>query len=72
MDDISFFSRVLENVSVGGRNTIDLIKRIGRDKNFMHTGFSQRNVTIFLQNGENIKLNVHRFDWSYRILILQK
>jgi hypothetical protein len=25
----------------------------------MHTGFSQRNVTVFLQNKEIIKLNIH-------------
>jgi hypothetical protein len=59
VDDIRFFSGAPEDVSVGSRNAIYLIKRICGDENFMHTGFSQINVTFFLQNKKIIKLNVH-------------
>ena len=59
MDDKGFLSRVLKDVSVGSRNTVHLIKRICGNEDFMHTGFSQRNVTVFLQNKEIIKLNFH-------------
>jgi hypothetical protein len=60
MDNKGFLSRMLKDVSVGSRNTVHLIKRICGNEDFMHTGFSQRNVTVFLQNKEIIKLNFHQ------------
>ena len=68
MDDKGFLARVLQDVSVGRRNTIHLIKRICRNEDFMHTGFLQRNVTVFLQNRGIIKFNFHYFFWIEGIL----
>jgi len=59
MDYKGFLSRMLKDVSVGSGNTVHLIKRICGNEDFKHTGFSQRNVTVFLQNKEIIKLNFH-------------
>jgi hypothetical protein len=41
---------VFENISIGGRNTINLIKGICCDENLVHNRFLQTNMTIFLQN----------------------
>ena len=59
MDDKGFLSRMLNDVSIGSGNTVHLIERICGNEDFKHTGFSQRNVTVFLQNKEIIKLNFH-------------
>jgi hypothetical protein len=40
---------VFEDISIGGRNTIHLIKGICCDENLMHNRFLQINMTIFLQ-----------------------
>jgi hypothetical protein len=41
---------VFEDISIGGRNTIHLIKGICCDENLVHNRFLQKNMTIFLQN----------------------
>ena len=69
MNDISFFTRMLKDVPVCGRNTVYLIKRICGNEDFMHTGFSQRNVTVFLQKLKNNKIKFLLFDSLWRILI---
>ena len=69
MDDKGFLARVLQDVSVGGRNTIHLIKRICGNEDFMHTGFLQRNVTVFLQKKRNNKIKFLLFFLLEGILI---
>ena len=71
MNDISFFTRMLKNVPVCRRNTIYLIKRICSNEDFMHTGFSQRNVTVFLQKLKNNKIKFLLSDLLWRILIYE-
>jgi hypothetical protein len=71
MDDKGFLSRMLKDVSVGSRNTVYLIKRICGNEDFVHTGFSQRNVTVFLQKLKNNKIKFLLSDLLWRILIYE-
>jgi hypothetical protein len=59
---------VFENISIGGRNTINLIKGICCDENLVHNRFLQTNMTIFLQNERFIKLNLIKNQDCFKIL----
>jgi hypothetical protein len=61
---------VFEDIPIGSRNTINLIKGICCDENLMHNRFLQTNMTIFLQNEILIKLNSIMHKDCFRILFL--
>jgi hypothetical protein len=68
VNHVGFFTRVFEDIPVGSRNTINLIKGICCDENLVHSIFLQTNMTIFLQNEKFIKLNLIKNKDCFRIL----